>query len=444
LPIAATRLGAFPERLAGRLFTWLADHRTSPDGWISLFEEIRAALPRAPMTVPPAPREAQADFYATEYLRPADPAQPMYPMRISTAARRPVIAVVPERYDTGQPTPCAFIRLLQPLSHPAIGGDFTVVLADAKTVLDYAADIIVTQRCALPDTGAVDALAAHARSTGATLLYDLDDDLLHVAHDHPEAEALRPKAPVARHLLDAADAVWVSTPALAAAVRPIVPSLARDVTVVPNGLDERIWAAGAPVQPPSPGPLRLLCMGTMTHELDFAMILPALVRLTDEFRHEVVIDVIGMTGASLPREINRVAMPSHATLSYPAFVNWLTTVRPGWHVGLAPLLDSAFNRAKSAIKALDYAALGLGVLASDMPVFQGSVADGPAGRLVANDPRAWYAALSWMVRDPAARASLASGARHAFLARGSLAMQAGARRAAWTALLRRQRIETAA
>ncbi len=62
-----------------------------------------------------------------------------------------MIAVVPERYETGQPTPCAFIRLLLPLDHPAIGGDFEVQLADAKSVLDIEADVIVTQRYALPD-----------------------------------------------------------------------------------------------------------------------------------------------------------------------------------------------------------------------------------------------------------------------------------------------------
>jgi glycosyltransferase involved in cell wall biosynthesis len=438
--IAATRLGAFPERLQGRPYTWLADHRTSPAAWISLFDEIRAALPEKPVIVVPPKHETHGDFYTTDYLRPAATRQPVYPMRTRTAAQRPVIAVVPERYDTGQPTPCAFIRLLQPLDHPAIGGGFEVVLADAKSVMDIKADVVVTQRYALPDLKAVDALAAHTQTIGAILLYDLDDDLLHIARSHPEAEALRPKAQVVRRLLGQSDAVWVSTPTLADNIRPLV----RDLTIIPNGLDERIWAAAAPNRPPISGPLRLLCMGTTTHERDFAMIMPALVRLIEEFGNEITIDVIGTTGASLPPGINRIGMPSHASQSYPAFVNWLTSVRPGWHAGLAPLLDTGFNRAKSSIKAMDYTALGLAVLASDMPVYQGSVADGPAGQLVANDHRAWYATLSWLIRNRELRTSRAAGARHAFLARCSLAIQEGTRRAAWTNLLRRQQIETAA
>src|SRR3954465_12900797 len=61
------------------------------------------------------------------------------------------------------PRPAPF-RLLQPLDHPAIGGGFEVVLADAKSVMDIEADVVVTQRYALPDLKAVDALAAHTRT----------------------------------------------------------------------------------------------------------------------------------------------------------------------------------------------------------------------------------------------------------------------------------------
>ncbi len=38
LPIVATDLGAFPERLSGRPLTWLVDHRAPAQGWLSTFE----------------------------------------------------------------------------------------------------------------------------------------------------------------------------------------------------------------------------------------------------------------------------------------------------------------------------------------------------------------------------------------------------------------------
>jgi hypothetical protein len=64
--------------------------------------------------------------------------------------------------------------------------------------------------------------------------------------------------------------------------------------------------------------------------------------------------------------------------------------------------------------------------------------------LVANDHRAWYAALSWLIRNRDLRASAAAAAHQAFLAGSCLAVQAESRRAAWTRLLRKPRIESAA
>jgi glycosyltransferase involved in cell wall biosynthesis len=429
LPIAAARIGAFPERLAGRPLTWLADAASSPAAWLSLFERVRAELPQEAVTGTEAERPGMAGFYPDAYLR-AGRAKP-------ARRKKPVIAVVPERYETGAATPCAFIRLLQPLDHPDIGGGFEVVLADAESVLDMRADAIVTQRDAPGSVAGAEALAAHARATGAVLLYDLDDDLANPAPGHPEAAALRAKAKVVRRMLGLADAVWVSTPGLAERLAP----LRGDATVVANGLDERIWvpggAAAAPNVPPGFGPLRVLCMGTTTHERDFAMIAPALARLKAEYWQDIEIDVIGTTAAPLPDGVNRLSPPHHAYRSYPGFVDWFARARPGWHVGLAPLAANRFNAAKSSIKALDYAALGLFVLASEGPVYRGSLADGVSGSLVANTAQAWHAALEWLVRNRALRDGMAERARAAFLAAGTLAAQAEARRAQWAAVLAR-------
>jgi GT2 family glycosyltransferase/glycosyltransferase involved in cell wall biosynthesis len=446
LPVAATGIGAHTERLAGRPFTWLADIATSPFGWLSLFEEIRRRLlDDEPAAAPPL-RPGIEDFYATNYLRPL--VRPR-PVRARTGGRsgnkvhagrsKPRIAVLPERFDVGFPTPCGYIRLLQPLHHMQAAGDFDVVVATKETIFDIEADIIVTQRFALPDVAAADRLAAHARGTGARLVFDLDDDLLNIPRSHPDAKALRPRAAVARRMLDVADVVLASTACLAERLSPNRP----DAIVMQNGLDERIWTTPAP--PLHDQPVRILCMGTTTHDRDFAMIEPALVRLWEEYRFRVQIDIVGMTTrADLPPGLNRIALPPSALRSYPGFVHWLSSVEPQWHIGLAPLLDTPFNRSKSPIKAMDYAAMGLLVLASDTPAYRGSIADGAAGQLVANSPAAWYAALNWMLRNRDARREAAARSRDAFLAQASLASQAEMRRDAWTRLLRVRTADAAA
>jgi glycosyltransferase involved in cell wall biosynthesis len=271
------------------------------------------------------------------------------------------------------------------------------------------------------------------------LVFDLDDNLLAIPRTHPDAAVLRPRAKVARRMLDVADVIWLSTRGLAeqlAAIRP-------DAVVLANGLDERIWTPSAIPAPDQP--VRMLCMGTTTHDRDLAMIEPALSRLKAEYEDWVVIDVVGMTSRNeLSPGLNRVVPPVSAQRSYPGFVHWLTSANPPWHIGLAPLLDTPFNPCKSPIKAMDYAALGLAVVASDTPVYRSSIADGPAGQLVPNSSAAWYGALTWLLRNRDLRRRVMAGSRDAFVEQSSLASQADVRRNALSHLVTVRKTHAAA
>ena len=80
-----------------------------------------------------------------------------------------------------------------------------------------------------------------------------------------------------------------------------------------------------------------------------------------------------------------------------------------WDVGLAPLVDSAFNRSKSDLKWLEYTGLGLPGVFSDVDPY-GSVEDRRTGRLAADDPEAWANAILTL-RDADDRESIAHAAR---------------------------------
>jgi glycosyltransferase involved in cell wall biosynthesis len=411
--------------------TWIVEPTLSTADWLTVFETVRSALRTGDGPAANGQREEAADFYATSYL--LTPAHAGYvPSGASlTDLRRTgrvTVVVVPERLGIGLLSPCAYIRLLQPLDHPAIGGDMDIIIADADTALDYRADIIVTQRYAIGSEQQAERLTRHARATGATLVYDLDDDLLNIPVSHPDAGELRPKAGVVRQLVRHADQVWVSTDCL----KRRLAALRTDVIVVPNGLDDRLWCSGPPpARQDRFGPVRILYMGTATHDSDFAIVAPALERLKRDFAWQVEITIVGVTAApSLPDWVQRMGVSANGAQSYPGFVNWITGMPP-WDIGLVPLAETPFNLSKSTIKTLDYAALGLAVVASDMPVYRGSLADGAGGRLVANHPDAWYRALSELVRDPKLRERLRQGAARCFLEFGTLAAQAAARRGMW-------------
>jgi glycosyltransferase involved in cell wall biosynthesis len=445
LPIVAARIGAFPERLAGRASTWLCDPDATTAAWMATFEAVRKALGGVPKSSRPRRYPGEGDFYAGAYQSAL---QVRPPQRAPVDLRRPgrlSVVVVPETFDNGTPTPCGYIRLLHPLDHPAIGSDIDLVMADADAACDYRADIIATQRHAVRNKAAAQRLAAHCRRFGITLLYDLDDDLIDVPKAHPEYAELKPKAALVAEMLRVADAVWVSTDAL----RAKLARNGRSATLVPNALDERIWSAnGVAPKRRSAGALRILYMGSATHDGDFAMVAPALAKLVEPSLGRIAFDMVGVSARpDVPVWVNRRPMTVMAAASYPGFVNWMTGHRQwedgGWDIGIAPLIASPFNRCKSAIKTMDYAALGLPVLASDVPAFRGSLADGPGGMLVANTPAAWQAASAALIDDPRRRLALAKGARSAFLAGHTLASQASKRRTLWHSLVRSQRAREA-
>jgi GT2 family glycosyltransferase/glycosyltransferase involved in cell wall biosynthesis len=460
-PIVASDIGAFRPRLAGHPRARLVDPRALPETWTeALLAMGRAGLgavaPRVRRAAKPAP--LPWGFYDGAYQAPlagraaARPAKP----RSLTDLRRPgklAVVLVPERLDIGVLSPCAYIRMLLPLAHPAAGREAEVTLATAEQALSLQADLILTHRYAVPDQAAAAALLSHAARLRAPVIFDLDDDLVELPPDHPDAERLAPKAETVTALLAGADRVLVSTSSLAERVAPFVRGGIGHIQLLPNGLDERLWsgpaAFGAAQEEAlaaagvAPGPVRILYMGTATHGADLNLVLPALARLNETFGDRIAIEIVGITGSGgLPPFIRRVEVPRRAGLSYPAFVAWLTDrqrLRP-WSIGIAPLADTPFNRCKSAIKMLDYAALGLASVVSDVPAYPESgygdlaqplEAEGAvAGGYRVRDEAQWYHAVARLVRRPDLRLAMARQGHAAWLREGTLAAQAEMRVAA--------------
>src|SRR5450756_1062879 len=94
---------------------------------------------------------------------------------------------------------------------------------------------------------------------------------------------------------------------------------------------------------------------------------------------------------------------------YPRFVPWMRQ-QLRWDVAIAPLEDDAFARGKSDLKYLDYAALGIPGVFSDVRPYRDTVRHRQTGLLAANEPKAWAEALEEIVSDGPLRARLARAA----------------------------------
>lgn len=417
LPIIAPPLGAFPERLAGRPLTWTAEATTNDAALSRLFAEVRETLASGHAGPRAGERPAgEQDFYTTDYVLPRGERAGVPRQAVRSLERDGLLSVLvlPDRRHDGGVSPCGSIRLVQPCDVVARGAaDLLVESVDRRGVLHRAADVLICQRHAVPTVAEADRLIEHCRRHGMRLVYDLDDDLLTIPEDHPEAQPLRRLAAVVLRLLFAADRIWVATPALARRLEGLRP----DAEVVPNALDDRLWQAPPP--PRSDGQIRIVYMGTATHDGELAFLAPVAAAIRRRYGDRVRFEVVGVTARALPSGFER-RLPDGdaANASYPGFVEWFGRQR--WEIAVSPLVEGSFNRSKSAIKLMDYAALGLPIVASRHPEYEAAFGGDHGVLFVDNTEAAWIDALSSLIDDPSARERAGRLAREHCRARHAL------------------------
>lgn len=339
------------------------------------------------------------------------------------------LSILPEYGADGQYHGSAYIRLIQPFTHPEVLGKDFIADFGKDLPADAHPDVVIVERGWRPDlsmTLAEDLLQRIQRQR-ARFWWMVDDNLFDT---HPSWETerhLAPLRPIFRLFAREADTVLVSTTALAERLQ----GMANRVIVLPNLLDERLLSSRPSQQTPATqapqpnSPLRIAYMGTFTHGPDLAFILPALVKVLSEFPN-VHLEILGVSQhlGKLPQLLgNRLQVWQGAPAVYPRFLPWVTR-STDWDIGLAPLMRNAFNDNKSDIKILDYAACGSVTICSAVPAYQQS---GPlaGGLLCGADMTSWEDALAEMLNDPALRHARQEKARTYLLEHRTLAAAGG-------------------
>jgi glycosyltransferase involved in cell wall biosynthesis len=271
-----------------------------------------------------------------------------------------------------------------------------------------AGDVVVFQRPTSKfQPQAIDQLQAR----GVAVVIDLDDDLAHV---HPRNVAhwqMRPKVPMVDPLTGRvvrktnAHSWHFAAEACrhAALVTVTTDELARHygahgrVAVLPNMIPE--WYLTVPHEDSA----MIGWAGVVsTHPDDLQQVGPAVARLvaggarfcTVGDQREVV-RALGLAAA--PDSTGPLTMEQ-----YPYGVAL-------FGVGIAPLADTRFNRAKSRLKPLEYAAVGVPWVGSPVPDYLALHAEGCG--LIARRPRDWEGTLRRLIRDPGLRADLSAAGR---------------------------------
>ncbi len=313
------------------------------------------------------------------------------------------------------------IRVIAPLRDEG----FEIVLADpyrddppgAERAVERSAALLIhrgiKKRCALYQT-----ILQHARRCGVPVIYDIDDLLIDVHECHPDFTFYQNRKLNALKALLDADLAVASTPVLAEHLAPF-----QNTIVLPNRLPIGLWSntRSRKTEPKSrrpESPLTIGYVGSRSHIPDLAMIEDAIVAVLDQFGATVRFLSVGVPLTAQLRSHRQVHMitPSKSLRhDYSKFADFARTL--SFDIGIAPLVDTRFNRCKSDIKFREYSAMGVASVCSDLPPYR-CVRHGETGVVVAT-PGQWVDCLIRLLDSPELRGGLTMRAREAVMSANS-------------------------
>lgn len=246
-----------------------------------------------------------------------------------------------------------------------------------------------------------------------TFLMEVDDYFTDIPAENMAFEAYRPNSVNYKCCMAGirqADGLIVSTPYLA----ELYKGENQNVHVIPNSIDFK-GHTGRPkivgwdsVHIRSHDRIRLGWIGGGTHSADLEMVAPALSDILDEHPNVWLYVIHGVPQIFKDwAKQGRNVYWTHKWATINLYPRHLAAYC--FDVGLAPLIDNNFNRAKSNLRWLEYSALKVPTVASPLPDFSRVITHGEDG-FIARDTDDWKKHLTLLIQNPAIRESVGRNA----------------------------------
>jgi len=230
------------------------------------------------------------------------------------------------------------------------------------------------------------------KKQGTRVIYDMDDDFWSVDKDNPSVLVSNAHKDQYEGMIREADAVISPSPVL---LKKFKKHFKKPTFLCPNGIDYDHYRERPHGHE---GTLVVGYMGAASHWKDLQLIAPVIAELQQKY--DFLFTIYGLTGEPLEAAIytyNKILHSNfqpekrayhQAALDFynklegtrmwhipfmPPELHPMTLQKADFDIGLAPLLDSEFNRGKSNIKFYEYAAVGTVTLASDVLPYNSEV-----------------------------------------------------------------------
>lgn len=268
-----------------------------------------------------------------------------------------------------------------------------------EVVIHWDVDLVVLQRWMF---ASVAVESPSARASGQVIVQDVDDNFWALdpknrafASTDPKKSKIENREHYLRSM-ETASAITVSTPHLADSIRRL--GIKTPIHVIENRVDVEAFAQARQERPERPLPIVGWIGATSWRSGDLEQLRgilgPFLARHGLRAYHGGHLDKEDVESFALQADVRASLVDTRDMAPIDVYPSLFT----GLDLGLVPLRDVAFNRGKSWIKGLEYAAAGVPFVASNLPEYDRLQKLHGIGR-VARRPRDWTAYLGLLLDD---------------------------------------------
>lgn len=287
------------------------------------------------------------------------------------------------------------LRVLGPLSQTKIQVVNGIEGDRPNLDLIRTSDLVVFQRNFSSRYLAYKSVIEEAHKHQIPVIMDLDDNLIGLPQDHPDRKwsPFAFELPALLHAMMSVDAITVTTPTL----QDVIGRYNKNVYVLPNFLDDSIWDfQETPIKDDKQSPVEIMFIGTLTHQPDLQKIAEPLRAIAEKYNGRIAFTFYGPEAPDPLKNFGNVRHIAPVTYDYADFATTTRTISAD--IAIAPLNDNSFNRCKSPIKYMEYAAIGLPCVYSNITPYSEVIKDGINGFL-ADKPDEWVEKLSRLIDD---------------------------------------------